>query len=149
MNTSEDEHLAEIILSLNLMGKHYFSCQVSHLALLLRQQAYSLIPVLRFGYLISKDFLPENEAIKFVIALFEETRRVGKGEGRCPVLELLNRSKDLRWLVSELRKVSENFKIEFKSRHEEVKDEFGEDHSRILHRSQDTGAMSASTGISA
>jgi hypothetical protein len=148
--TEERKHLTEVILGLHSCSKQYFACQVLHLADLRQQRSQSLIPILRFGYLILRGYLSEKEAVAFLTPLYREARLVGKADARCPILEILAGSKDPKCLKEELRKAAANHFGEDIERpvEEEVRDEPSDDPSDDSDGAPGTVPVSASAGVS-
>lgn len=99
----EEKHLKEIVLSLSAQGNHYFSCQLTHLAAILRGVEGSTLPVLRFGYLIIKGRLSGREAVFLLTPLFTEARAIASGAPQGRLLSLLASSRDGVWLARRLR----------------------------------------------
>lgn len=99
----EERHLKEIVLSLSAQGNHYFSCQLTHLAAILRGVEGSTLPILRFGYLIIKGRLSGREAVFLLTSLFTEARAVASGAPQGRLFSLLASSRDGVWLAKRLR----------------------------------------------
>jgi len=100
---NEEEHLKEIVSLLTTEGRDYFACQVVHLAGILKEGAQSLLPILRWSYLLTKGHLSEREAISLLTALYAEARSAVSGESEGRLLSLLAQSRDGMWLAERFR----------------------------------------------
>jgi hypothetical protein len=97
----EEKHLEGIVSALTGAGKHYLACQVAHLAGILKNRSQSVLPILRWGYLLTKGFLSEPEATALLPALYTEVR--GSDRGKKRLLSILSGCQDAQWLSGRLR----------------------------------------------
>lgn len=100
---SEEEHLKEIVSLLAAEGREYLVCQVVHLAGILKEGAQSFLPILRWGYLLAKGHLSEQEAVSLLTSLYTEARSVSPGDSEGRLLSLLAQSRDGVWLAERFR----------------------------------------------